>query len=226
MASKKLPAKPTMAQAFNAAQGPAVARPSGRGNGQGPAVARPKDKGIVGEGKDVLDAAGNLVRAAGNSGKQQLEFGGAIAKGAAKGVKAAAKGAEKVAGKVANVTVGDIYSAPLDTAKAAVKTAGKVASKAASILGGNSKSSGSMAGKTPSAKTAGKAAGKAASKAMAKAPVDTSKKGPAAGGKPVDRQYQGGGGSRKYPTNIPKGYTVLTLLTNPPKYKLVPKSGK
>lgn len=57
-------------------------------------------------------------------------------------------------------------------------------------------------------------------------PVDTSKKGPAAGGKPVDRQYQGGSGSRKYPKNIPDGYTVLTLMSNPPKYKLVPKSGK
>ena len=66
----------------------------------------------------------------------------------------------------------------------------------------------------------------AAKKAMPKS-VDTSKKGPAAGGKPVDRQYQGGSGSRKYPTNIPKGYTVLTLMSNPPKYKLVPKkSGK
>lgn len=43
MASKKLPAKPTMAEAFNAAQGPAVARPYGKtsGSGQGPAVARP-----------------------------------------------------------------------------------------------------------------------------------------------------------------------------------------
>jgi hypothetical protein len=41
MASKKLPAKPTMRQAFQAAQGPAVARPNGRGNGQGPAVGRP-----------------------------------------------------------------------------------------------------------------------------------------------------------------------------------------
>ena len=224
MASKKLPAKPTMAQAFNAAQGPAVARPNGRGNGQGPAVARPKDKGIVGEGKDVLDAAGNLVRAAGNSGKQQLEFGGAIAKGAAKGVKAAVKGAEKVAGKVANVTVGDIYSSPLDAVKNATKGVKAVVGavvKNADKLGGPM-----MGANKPSAKAAGKAAGKAASKAMAKAPVDTSKKGPAAGGKPVDRQYQGGGGSRKYPTNIPKGYTVLTLLTNPPKYKLVPKSGK
>jgi hypothetical protein len=208
MASKKLPAKPTMAQAFQAAQGPAVARPSGRGNGQGPAVARPKDKGIVGEGKDVLKAMGNQV-------KQDAEFVGAVGKGAVKGAKAVAKGAEKVAGKVANVTVGDVYSAPLDAAKSVAKTAGKVASKAASILGGNSKSSGSMAGKAPAAK-----------KAMPKS-VDTSKKGPAAGGKPVDRQYQGGSGSRKYPTNIPKGYTVLTLLSNPPKYKLVPKkSGK
>jgi len=208
MASKKLPAKPTMAQAFQAAQGPAVARPSGRGNGQGPAVARPKDKGIVGEGNDVLKAMGNQV-------KQDAEFVGAVGKGAVKGAKAVAKGAEKVAGKVANVTVGDVYSAPLDAAKSVAKTAGKVASKAASILGGNSKSSGSMAGKAPAAK-----------KAMPKS-VDTSKKGPAAGGKPVDRQYQGGSGSRKYPTNIPKGYTVLTLMSNPPKYKLVPKkSGK
>lgn len=52
------------------------------------------------------------------------------------------------------------------------------------------------------------------------------KKGPQEGGKPVDRQYQGGSGSTKYPKNIPDGYTVVTLLTNPPKYKLVPKSGK
>jgi hypothetical protein len=40
MASKKLSAKPTMREAFQAAQGPAVARPNGRGNGQGPAVNR------------------------------------------------------------------------------------------------------------------------------------------------------------------------------------------
>jgi len=66
----------------------------------------------------------------------------------------------------------------------------------------------------------------APSKPAAKKPVDTSKKGPAAGGKPADRQYQGGSGSRKYPTNIPKGYTVLTLMSNPPKYKLVPKAEK
>jgi hypothetical protein len=39
----KKSAKPTMAQAFNAAQGAAVARPNGKGNGQGPAVARPYD---------------------------------------------------------------------------------------------------------------------------------------------------------------------------------------
>jgi len=65
----------------------------------------------------------------------------------------------------------------------------------------------------------------AAKKPMPKS-VDTSKKGPAAGGKPVDRQYQGGSGSRKYPTNIPKGYKVVTLLTNPPKYKLVETKGK
>jgi hypothetical protein len=114
MASKKLPAKPTMAQAFQAAQGPAVARPNGRGNGQGPAVARPKDKGIVGEGKDVLKAMGNQV-------KQDAEFVGAVGKGAVKGAKAVAKGAEKVAGKVANVTVGDVASAPLDVAKNVAK---------------------------------------------------------------------------------------------------------
>ena len=43
MASKKLSAKPTMREAFQAAQGPAVARRNGRGNGQGPAVNR-KDR--------------------------------------------------------------------------------------------------------------------------------------------------------------------------------------
>jgi hypothetical protein len=43
MASKKLPAKPTMAQAFNAAQGAVVNRPSAKkASGQGPAVNRPK----------------------------------------------------------------------------------------------------------------------------------------------------------------------------------------
>jgi hypothetical protein len=44
MASKKLSAKPTMREAFQAAQGPAVTRPNGRGNGQGPAVARSVDR--------------------------------------------------------------------------------------------------------------------------------------------------------------------------------------
>jgi hypothetical protein len=44
MASKKLSAKPTMREAFQAAQGPAVARRDGSGNGQGPAVARPVNK--------------------------------------------------------------------------------------------------------------------------------------------------------------------------------------
>jgi hypothetical protein len=110
MASKKLPAKPTMAQAFNAAQGPAVARPNGKGNGQGPAVARPKDKGIIGEGKDVLGAMGNQV-------KQDAQFVAAVGKGAAKGAGAIAKGAGKVAGRVADITVGDVASAPYDFAK-------------------------------------------------------------------------------------------------------------
>lgn len=44
MASKKLSANPTMREAFQAAQGPAVARRNGRGNGQGPAVARSVDR--------------------------------------------------------------------------------------------------------------------------------------------------------------------------------------
>ena len=44
MANKKLSAKPTMREAFQAAQGPAVARRDGSGNGQGPAVARPVNK--------------------------------------------------------------------------------------------------------------------------------------------------------------------------------------
>ena len=83
---------------------------------------------------------------------------------------------------------------------------------------------GSDSGK-PIGKAMMSAAAPAAKKAMPKS-VDTSKKGPAAGGKPVDRQYQGGSGSRKYPNNIPDGYTVLTLMSNPPKYKLVPKAEK
>ena len=89
--------KPTMAQAYKAAQKSTAAKP--------------KDKGIVGEGKDVLKATGNSV-------KQQAEFIAAVGKGAAKGAGKVAKGAEKVAGKVANITVGDVASAPYDSAKA------------------------------------------------------------------------------------------------------------
>ena len=116
MASKKSSAKPTMAQAFNAAQGAA----NGKAVKQ-TSAAKPKDKGIVGEGKDVLKAAGNSV-------KQQAEFVGAVGKGAAKGAGAIVKGAGKVAGRVANVTVGDIASAPLDIAKNAAKGAAKIGS--------------------------------------------------------------------------------------------------
>ena len=115
MASKKLPAKPTMAQAFNAAQGAA----NGKAVKQ-TSAAKPKDKGIIGEAKDVLGAMGNQV-------KQDAQFVAAVGKGAAKGAGAIAKGAGKVAGKVANVTVGDIASAPLDVAKNVAKGAGKVA---------------------------------------------------------------------------------------------------
>ena len=104
--------KPTIAQAYKAA-------------------AKPKNKGIIGEGKDVLNAAANSV-------KQQAEFVVAVNKGAAKGAKA-------VAGKVADITVGDVASAPLDSAKAVVKGAGKVAAKVGSMLGGSKKSLGSMA---------------------------------------------------------------------------------
>ena len=108
--------KPTMAQAYKAA-------------------AKPKDKGIVGEGKDVLKATGNSV-------KQQAEFVAAVGKGAAKGAKA-------VAGKVANVTVGDVASAPLDSARAVAKGAGKVAAKVGDFFTLNpiKKGLGSMAGK-------------------------------------------------------------------------------
>ena len=103
--------KPTMAQAYKAA-------------------AKPKDKGIVGEGKDVLKAAGNSV-------KQQAEFVGAVGKGAAKGAGAIVKGAGKVAGKVANITIGDIASAPLDIAKNAAKGAAKVGKVLATPAGGS-----------------------------------------------------------------------------------------
>jgi len=118
--------KPTMAQAYKAAQKSTAAKP--------------KDKGIVGEGKDVLKATGNSV-------KQQAEFVAAVGKGAAKGAGAIAKGAGKVAGKVANITVGDVASAPYDSARAVAKGAGKVAAKVGSMLGGSKKGLGSMAGK-------------------------------------------------------------------------------
>lgn len=74
--------KPTMAQAYKAAQKSTAAKP--------------KDKGIVGEGKDVLKAAGNSV-------KQQGEFVAAVGKGAVKGAGAIVKGAGKVAAKVGKV---------------------------------------------------------------------------------------------------------------------------
>jgi len=132
-----------MGKAFQSAQG----SDSGKAIGKAASQKMNSGKGIVGEGKDVLKAMGNQV-------KQDAEFVGAVGKGAVKGAKAVAKGAEKVAGKVANITIGDIYSAPKDV----VKNAGKVASKAASMLGGNSKSSGSMARrampKNPPAKAA------------------------------------------------------------------------
>lgn len=116
--------KPTMAQAYKAAQKSTAAKP--------------KDKGIVGEGKDVLKAAGNSV-------KQQAEFVGAVGKGAVKGAGAIVKGAGKVAGKVANITVGDIASAPLDIAKNAGKVAAKVGKVLATPSGGSRL--GAMAGK-------------------------------------------------------------------------------
>ena len=120
--------KPTMAQAYKAAQKSTAAKP--------------KDKGIVGEGKDVLKATGNSV-------KQQAEFIAAVGKGAAKGAGKVAKGAEKVAGKVANITVGDVASAPYDSAKAVAKGAGKVAAKVGDFFTLNpiKKGLGSMAGK-------------------------------------------------------------------------------
>jgi hypothetical protein len=187
-----------MGKAFMSAQGSDSGKAIGKAAGQ----KMNSGKGIVGEGKDVLKAAGNSV-------KQQAEFIGAVGKGAAKGAGAIAKGAEKVAGKVANITVGDVASAPKDV----LKNIGKGAAKVGKVLA--TPAAGSMIrAKMPAPKPA------------AKKPVDTSKKGPSAGGKPVDRQYQGGSGSRKYPTNIPKGYTVLTLMSNPPKYKLVPKAEK
>ena len=187
-----------MGKAFMSAQGSDSGKAIGKAAGQ----KMNSGKGIVGEGKDVLKAAGNSV-------KQQAEFVGAVGKGAVKGAKAVAGAAEKVAGKVANITVGDVASAPKDV----LKNIGKGAAKVGKVLA--TPAAGSMIrGKMPAPKPA------------AKKPVDTSKKGPSAGGKPVDRQYQGGSGSRKYPTNIPKGYTVLTLMSNPPKYKLVPKAEK
>ena len=108
--------KPTMAQAYKAAQKSTAAKP--------------KDKGIVGEGKDVLKATGNSV-------KQQAEFVAAVGKGAVKGAGALAKGAEKVAGKVANITVGDVASAPKDVLKNIGKGAAKIGKVLATPAGGS-----------------------------------------------------------------------------------------
>jgi len=123
MAAKKPIKRPTMEQAYKAAK-------------------KSTDKGIVGEGKDVLKATGNSV-------KQQAEFVAAVGKGAAKGAGAIAKGAGKVAGKVADITVGDVASAPLDSARAVAKGAGKVAAKVGDFFTLNpiKKGLGSMAGK-------------------------------------------------------------------------------
>jgi hypothetical protein len=195
-----------MGKAFMSAQG----SDSGKAIGKAAGKKMNSGKGIVGEGKDVLKAAGNSV-------KQQAEFVGAVGKGAAKGAKAVAKGAEKVAGKVANITVGDVASAPKDV----LKNIGKGAAKIGSLM----YPEGNPTLRIPPMK---KYQPKKVPLPKAPKPSRSSdgKKGPAAGGKPADRQYQGGSGSRKYPTNIPKGYTVLTLMSNPPKYKLVPKAEK
>jgi len=115
-----------MGKAFISAQGSDSGKAIGKAAGQ----KMNSGKGIVGEGKDVLKAAGNSV-------KQQAEFVAAVGKGAAKGAGAVAKGAGKVAGKVANITVGDIASAPLDIAKNAGKAAAKVGKVLATPAGGS-----------------------------------------------------------------------------------------
>lgn len=58
-------------------------------------------------------------------------------------------------------------------------------------------------------------------KGMKEAPKKTSGQS-----NPPDRSYQGGIGSLKKPTVIPAGYRVIMLMTDPPRYKLVPKPSK
>ena len=60
-----------------------------------------------------------------------------------------------------------------------------------------------------------------AKKGMREAPKKTSGQS-----RPPDREYQGGIGSFKKPTVVPPGYKVIMLMTDPPRYKLVPKPSK
>ena len=81
----------------------------------------------------------------------------------------------------------------------------------------------------------GKALGKGAKKLVDKVspPKEPAKKGmreapkkTSGQSKPPDREYQGGIGSLKKPTVVPPGYRVIMLMTDPPRYKLVPKPSK
>jgi hypothetical protein len=136
-----------MGKAFQSAQGSDSAKAIGKAASQ----KMNSGKGIVGEGKDVLKAAGNSV-------KQQAEFVAAVGKGAAKGAGAVAKGAGKVAGKVANITVGDVASAPYDSARAVAKGAGKVAATVGKGITAFNKSNAKDIAKSVAASTIPKAA--------------------------------------------------------------------
>jgi hypothetical protein len=85
------------------------------------------------------------------------------------------------------------------------------------------------------AASVGKALGKGAKKLVDKVspPKEPAKKGmreapkkTSGQSKPPDRSYQGGTGSFKKPTVVPPGYKVIMLMTDPPRYKLVPKPSK
>jgi hypothetical protein len=76
------------------------------------------------------------------------------------------------------------------------------------------------------AKGAKKLVDKLSSKEPAKKNMRESTKKTSGQSRPPDREYQGGIGSLKKPTVIPAGYRVIMLMSDPPRYKLVPKPSK
>jgi len=177
------------------------------------------DPSFTSQGMDVAKAFANAI------GKD-IQFQGNLVKGGAKSI-------QKAGEKVGNIKVKDVVNVPGVIAKRAVGNVVDIVKTGASGYDKVIKAGAKLGSKllqAPENKSSGaKLAGKARNKTKptpksAPKSEDTSKKGPSAGGKSADRRPEGGTGSSTYPKTIPNGYRVMELPTNPPKYKLVPKS--